>query len=121
MPLIIPGSTAHSTCGYLRGGLAERAVLGDERQRRAVRLGVRGEPVRGERVGDRRERRLHRAVTLAGLHARRERAAVLVADLLGERVRLVGRQAFERAGEQRAEQVVVAGREREMGVALAAR
>ena len=60
MPLTMPVSTAHSTCGYLLRGLAERAVLGDERERGAVRLGVRGEAVRGQRVGDRRDRGLHR-------------------------------------------------------------
>ena len=83
-----------------------------------MRLGVRGEPVRGERVGDRRERRLHRTVTLAGFHARRDRAAVLVADLFGEVVRFVDREPLEGAGEQRAEEVVAPGREREVRVVL---
>ena len=37
-----------------------------------------------------------------GLHARRDRPAVLVADLFGERAGLVDRQPLERPGEQRA-------------------
>ena len=100
---------------------AERAVLGDQRERAAARLGVRGEAVRGQRVGDRRERGLHRTVALAGFHACRDATAVLVADLLGDRVRFVDRQPFERTREQRAEQVVAAGREREVRVVGASR
>ena len=97
-------------------GLAERAVLGDERERVALALGVRGEPVRGERVGDRRDRGLHRAVPFGRFHARRHRTPVLEPDLLGDAARLVDREPFERTREQRGEQVVAAGRERELRV-----
>ena len=85
MPLTMPVSTAHSTCGYRcaasPNGQCSETSVSDV----AARLGVRGEPVRGERVGDRRDRGLHRAVAFGRLHARRDRAAVLVADLFGER------------------------------------
>ncbi len=82
----------------------------------AARLGVRGEPVRGERVGDGTERGLHRAVALGGVHARRELTPVLEAHFVGERLGLLGPERVERAGEQAAEQVVVLEGEREGGV-----
>ena len=99
----------------LRGG-AERAVLGDEREATASRFGVRREAVRRERVGDGRHRGLGRSVSLARFHARGERAAVLVSDLLGEGGRLVAREALDGAGEKRAEQVVAPRREGEVRV-----
>ena len=116
MPLTMPVSTAHSTCGYCCAASPNGQCSATSVSDVAARLGVRGESVRGERVGDRRDRGLHRAVAFGRLHARRDRAAVLVADLFGERARLVDRQPLERAGEQRAEQVVAAGREREVRV-----
>ena len=55
------------------------------------------------------------------VHARGEGQAVLEADLVGERLGLVGPERVERAGEQPAEQVVVLEREREGGVERTAR
>ncbi len=114
MPRTIPVSTAHNTCGQLLRGLAERAVLGHEGEQVAARLGVRREAVRGQCVGDRCDRGLDRAVPLGGFHTRRDRAAVVVADLLGEGAGVLDRQSFERPGEQGREQVVALGREREV-------
>ena len=71
MPRIMPVSTAHSTCGYCCRGLAERAVLLHELQHVAVRFGMGGKAVRGERVGDRRDGRLHRPVPFGGIHSQR--------------------------------------------------
>ena len=78
-----------------------------------VLLGVGGEAVGGERVGDRVQRGAERALAVgrAG-HRRGHRAAVLDADLLGHRLGLVGRQQRERPAEQRDEQVVVPDGER---------
>ena len=112
----MPRSSAHTTCGYALRGLAERAALRHDREATVARLGVRGEAVRGERVGDRGERGLHRPVALGGVHARGERRAVLEADLVGERLGLRGPERVERACEQAAEQVVVLERERERRV-----
>ena len=106
---------AHHVRVLLRG-LAERAALRHDREPAVARLGVRGEAVGGERVGDRGERGVHRPVALGRLHARRERGAVLEADLVGERLGLRRAERVERAGEQPAEQVVVLEREREVGV-----
>ncbi len=83
----------------------------------AARLGVGGEAVCGQRVGDRRDRGLDRTVPFGRFHARRDRAAVVVADLLGQRAGLVDRQPFERAGQQRGQQIVALGRERKVRVA----
>ena len=91
-------------------------MLGDERQRVPARLRVRGETVRGERLGNRRDRGLDRAMSLRRLHARSHRASVLETDLLGDRAGFVDRQPLERLGEQRREEIVAAGREREAAV-----
>ena len=110
----MPVSTAHNTCGQRLRGFAERAVLGDEREQVASGLGVRRESVGGQRVGDRRNRGLHRTVALGRFHPRRDRPAVVVADLFGERRASSIGQPFERPGEQRGEQVVALGREGEV-------
>ena len=93
------------------GGGAERALVRDDGERRAARLGVRGKAVRGERVGHRGERRLERTVHLARRHPLGQRSAVLLTDRLRQRLGLVGRQRRQRAPEQRGEQVVPTGRE----------
>ena len=64
-----------------------------------------------ERVGDGGEGGLDRPLGVGGGHAAREVAAVVEAHLLGERLGLLRRQQLQRAGEQRAEQVVAPGRE----------
>ena len=55
-------------------------------------------------------------MALGGVHARRELTPVLEADLVGERLGLLGPERVERACEQAAEEVVVLEREREGGV-----
>ena len=116
MPRIIPRSSAHTTCGY-RCAVSPNGQHSDTIASSAVaRFGVRGEAVRGERVGDGAERGAHRPVALGRVHARRELVAVLEADLVGERLGLLGPERVERAREQPAEQVVVLERERERGV-----
>ena len=69
----------------LDGGAAERAVLGRRCAAAvAVPLGVGGEPVGGEGVGHRVERRLERAVVRRSRgHRRGHRPAVVDPDLLG--------------------------------------
>ena len=67
---------------------------------------MRREPVRGERVGDRRERGLHGAMPFGRCDASREAAAVVEANFFGERLGFGDRQLLEGAGEQRSEQVV---------------
>ena len=112
----MPRSSAHTTCGYCcavspNGQHSDTIV-----ERPSLRLGVRGEAVGGERVGDGGERGAHRPVALGGVHPRGERGAVLEADLVGERLGLLGSERVERAGEQAAEQVVVLEGERERRV-----
>ena len=99
-------------------GVAERAALRDDAELAAVLLGVRGEPVRGERVGDRADRGAHRTVAGVRVHPGGERSAVLVADVVGEAGGLVGPERVERTGEQPGEHVVVLEGQRERGVEL---
>ena len=96
--------------------LTERTVLGNERQCLAPGFGMRREAVCSQRVGHRRDRSFHRTMTFTRFHSRRDRTAILVSHLLGEGVRLVLRQTFERACEQRAQEVVAARWEQQVRV-----
>ena len=117
MPRTMPVSTAHSTCGYRCAASPNGQCSDDERERVAARLGVRGESVRGQRVGDRRDRGLHRAVALGRVPcAPRWRGRTRSRPLRPAPRASSTRQPLERAGEQRAEQVVAPGREGELRV-----
>ena len=92
-------------------GAAEGAVLGDDAQLVAVLLGVGGEAVGGERVGDRVQRRRNdRWLVDPGAIAAGHGPAVVGADLLGQRLGPAGRRARRAPAEQRDEHVVVAQR-----------
>jgi hypothetical protein len=97
----------------LGGDVAERAVVVDDPQPAVAALGVRSESLGGQGVGDGLHRRAQRpppgCEPVAG-EALGHRPAVLLADLLGDHLRLVGRQAVERPAEERQQQVVAADR-----------
>ncbi len=100
----------------LLGSFPEGAVLVDELQAPVARLCMRCEAMRGQSICNGGNRGLERPLTFARIHAVRDRAAVLVPDFLREVVRLGRGQTIERSGEQHAEQVIAARREREVGV-----
>ena len=87
------------------------------RELAALALGVGGEAVRGQGVGDRVERGAERPLPSLTGHREGHGAAVLDADLLGHLLRLVGRQQGQRAPEQGEHDIVGADRyvERHLG------
>ena len=111
----MPRSTAHST-GYCdaaspNGQLsATTAVVG------ALVLGVGGEPVGGQGVGDGVHGRPQRPLAVAGRHLPGELASVLLADPLGHALGGQGSEHLERLLEQEDQQVVPTGQQIEGGV-----
>ena len=99
----------------LGGGVAEGAVLGHHRGRLAPVLGVGGEAVGGEGVGDGVHGGAHRPLSLARLHAVGQHAAVVLADALGHPLGLDRAEQLERLGQQGHEEVVAVGDEVEVG------
>ena len=108
----MPRSTAHST-GLVRAGVAEGALLGDDRSRVAAVLCVGGEAVGGERVGHHVHGGPDRALALGRRHAGGQRAAVLLADVRRHLLGLFGPQPLHRLAEQPHEEVVPALHEAE--------
>ena len=95
----------------LGGGVAEGAVLGHHGRGLAAVLGVGGEAVGGEGVGDGVHGGAHRALSFARLHALGEDASVVLADPFGHALGFDGAEELEGLGQQRHEQVVEVGDE----------
>jgi len=98
------------------GGGAEGAVLVHDPELVVSRLGVSGEPVGGEGVGHRPHGGAAGALSLGGRHLGGEMEPVFVAHVLGHLPRLFDGEAFERPGQQRADEGVAPGRERQGAV-----
>ena len=92
--------------GVGAAGVAEGALLGDDRGRLAPVLGVRGEAVGRQCLGDDVHGGAHRALSLPRGHARGERATVLLADLRGHLLRLLGPEPLHGFAEQPHQEVV---------------
>ena len=99
MPLTMPRSTAQIT-GCSIAAAPNGQWFDTMRQLAALSLGVGGEAVGGEGVGDRVQRGAERPLPALTRHRQRHRAAVLDADLLGHLLGLVGRQQRQRTTEQ---------------------
>ena len=106
----MPRSTAQRT-GYWRGGVAEGAVVGDHRGGGSLVLGVGGEPVRGQGVGDGVHGGAQRPLAVAGRHLSGQGAAVLLADPLGHALGGHRAEQLERLLQQQDQQVVAAGQQ----------
>ncbi len=100
----------------LRGGVAERAVVGHHRGGRPLVLGVGGEPVGGQGVGDGVHGRAQRPLPVARRHLAGQRPPVLLADPLGHALGGQGSEHLEGLLEQQHQQVVASGQQVEGGI-----
>src|SRR5579863_5356473 len=97
--------------------LTEWAMFTHDPSRRVVILGVGGESVRGERVGDGRHGGAHRALRISGSHLRCELASVLFANLLCQSVRRHRAEGVEGSNEQVDDEIIRTRRNRERRLA----
>ena len=79
-------------------------------------LGVRGEPVGGQRVGDGVHGGAQRTLAVAGRHLSGQGAAVLLADPLGHALCGTGAEQLQGLLQQEDQQVVASGQQIECGV-----
>ena len=112
MPLTMPAIDG-ADHGMLDRHIAERAVVVDDPQLVVALVGMRGEPVSGERVGNGLHRRAQTALAGSDIGAREAGGhclPVLLTDLFGHRLGLLAGQQRQRLAEQRQHEIVAAHR-----------